>query len=81
MYNGGDGKWIHIQDIVELRCGRPGPKKSADPLNDVRDMEAMTSDNTAKTGMNDLNYNFATQSKISFTVTILGGHRLRKIFY
>ena len=51
MYNGGEGKWIHIQDIVELRCGRPGPKKNnTDPLNDVRDMEAMTLDNNQKTG-------------------------------
>ena len=51
MYNGGEGKWVPIQEIVEMRTGRPGPKKSnSDPLNDVRDMEAMTSDNNAKTG-------------------------------
>ena len=48
---GGEGKWVPIQEIVEMRTGRPGPKKSnSDPLNDVRDMEAMTSDNNAKTG-------------------------------
>ena len=51
MYNGGEGKWVPIQEIVEMRTGRPGPKKSnSDALNDVRDMEAMTSDNNAKTG-------------------------------
>ena len=51
MYNGGEGKWVPIQEIVEMRTGRPGPKKSnSDPLSDVRDMEAMTSDNNAKTG-------------------------------
>ena len=56
MYNGGEGKWVPIQEIVEMRTGRPGPKKSnSDPLSDVRDMEAMTSDNNAKTGTVILN--------------------------
>ncbi len=50
MYNDGEGKWATIQELVEARTGRPGPKKSSGGLNEVKDMEAMTADNNAKTG-------------------------------
>ncbi len=50
MYNDGEGKWVTIQELVEARTGRPGPKKSSGGLNEVKDMEAMTADNNAKTG-------------------------------
>ncbi len=53
MYNEGEGKWVPIQELVELRCGRPGPKRSNN-LSEVRDMEAMTSDNNIKSGAAEL---------------------------
>lgn len=43
LYNDGEGKYFPVQEIVEGRCGRPGPKRE-NGINNVRDLEAMTSD-------------------------------------
>ncbi len=41
MYNDGEGKWVPVQELVELRCGRPGPKRPPGGVNDIRDLESM----------------------------------------